>query len=466
MLRIFAMTALISLATTYAQLQDTKFIFADPATTTGKKYTAIVFDLGGVVLDDKQIPAIAEKLYPGRGTAIAKAFYRNPDWRALDEGSIDIPTFASSVEQKFGHDAAIVCSIIINMLPHLPLMPRGIEILHVAKAQGYKVYALSNIYDEALKVLPAQHKFFKLFDGFIASCEVGLVKPEKAIYEKLLQQFNLKPQETLFIDDREDNILGAVACGIDGIVCNDTEETLTLLRKHKILTQKSAPQPPTDTRLIQAANSKPAALKKYTTLVLDLGGVLVNWQPEITIANLLPNTPASAAIGALFHDPCWADFDKGLIDIPVLAKLAHNKYFFDEQLTRQALELIGPNLPLIKPCIDIMKQAKAQGYKLYVLSNHPKPYIEDYLRTHQEVFSLFDGLMVSYETAHLKPDVEIYQDLFKKFNLNPDECLFIDDVPANIVAGAALGMDGIVCTDHKEVLHILHQHHILKASSN
>lgn len=220
------------------------------------------------------------------------------------------------------------------------------------------------------------------------------------------------------------------------------------------------------TQLIQSSTSKPAALKKYPTLVLDLGNVLVRWQPEIIVDNLLPNTPASKIINALFSDPAWNDFDKGLIDIPGLAKLAHDKYFFDEQLARQALELIGPNLPLIQPCIDIMQQAKAQGFKLYVLSNHPKPYIEDYLRTHPEVFCLFDGLMVSYETAHLKPGVEIYQDLFKKFNLNPDECLFIDDVSANIVAGAALGMDGIVCTDHNEVLHILHQHHILKASNN
>lgn len=402
------MPTLISLTSAITQPHGSKFIFADP-TNTNKKYTNIVFDLGGVFFANNKTQPTLEKL------------------------------------------------------KDLALLPRGLEMLHVAKAQGYKVYALSNGYEGSLNVLSAEHRFFQLFDGILFSCDAAAAKPEKVIYENFLQKYNLNPAETLFIDDVEANVAGATSCGIDGIVCLDTEETLQMLRDRKILTQKSMPHLLTETRLIQTATAKSAVSKKYTTLVLDLGGVLVEWQPEKLLARLMPNTVASSIIGALFHDPCWADFDKGLIDIPGLAKIASTKYFFDEQFATQALSLVGPNLPLIQPCIDIIRRAKVQGYKLYVLSNHPQPYIEDYLRIHPDIFNLFDGLMVSYETAHLKPHAEFYHELFNKFSLNPQDCLFIDDVEKNIEAGVKLGMDGIVCTDHDEVLRILEKQHILEA---
>lgn len=427
-----------------------------------KKYSAIVFDLGGVLVDDSAAAIAAEKAYPGIGASLMKAIYRKHNWNDLDRGLISIEAFAAGIEQKLGYEAHITTHILKNLIKELPILPRGLEILHVAKAQGYKVYVLSNIYEEALKSLAEEHPFFRLFDGVLASCDVGLVKPESAIYTKLLQTFNLTPETTLFIDDVEANVAAAAQSGIDGIVCKDPEAVLKLLRETNVLRKKISYAPLGETKLMQAAKATPAALKKYRALVLDLGGVLVAWNPEITTMKLFPNTPAAAAVGALFHDPAWLDFDRGITDIAALSQLAQDKYFFDKLLTAQALEAIGSSRPLIPECIKIMHLAKEQGYKLYVLSNHPQPYIEDYLRVYPEIFGLFDGFMVSYETGHLKPHANFYQDFFNKFPLKPEECLFIDDVAENIIAGNAFGMDGIVCENHNEVLRILEENSILK----
>ena len=59
------------------------------------------------------------------------------------------------------------------------------------------------------------------------------------------------------------------------------------------------------------------------------------------------------------------------------------------------------------------------------------------------------GKVVSAMVGMIKPDAGIYQCLFDKYNLNPKECVFIDDRPENIEGGRKLGMEGIVFTDYE-----------------
>jgi len=55
-----------------------------------------------------------------------------------------------------------------------------------------------------------------LFDGFVASSDYNVIKPEKEIYNILYEKFSLKPEECIFIDDVQKNIDGAIATGMDG----------------------------------------------------------------------------------------------------------------------------------------------------------------------------------------------------------------------------------------------------------
>jgi HAD superfamily hydrolase (TIGR01509 family) len=55
---------------------------------------------------------------------------------------------------------------------------------------------------------------YQYFDGEIISCEEGLVKPEKEIYSLLLERFCLDPAQTMFIDDRKENVIAAAELGI------------------------------------------------------------------------------------------------------------------------------------------------------------------------------------------------------------------------------------------------------------
>ena len=83
------------------------------------------------------------------------------------------------------------------------------------KAAGYRLYVLSNMSREFIDYL-RRFPVYALFDGEVVSCEELVVKPERRIYEILLERYALQPAETLFIDDRDANILAARALGING----------------------------------------------------------------------------------------------------------------------------------------------------------------------------------------------------------------------------------------------------------
>ena len=76
-----------------------------------------------------------------------------------------------------------------------------------------------------------------LFDGLVLSYKVHLLKPYESIYKYLLEQYNLNPEESLFIDDREDNMKTANKLGIKGrkVEPNNAEDVKRVLKEYEII---------------------------------------------------------------------------------------------------------------------------------------------------------------------------------------------------------------------------------------
>ena len=94
---------------------------------------------------------------------------------------------------------------------------------------------------------------------------------------------------------------------------------------------------------------------------------------------------------------------------------------------------------------DVVRELKARGYTLYLLSNAAR-------RQHTYWHDIpgsecFSGTLISADVHLLKPETAIYQALFDKFDLTASSCLFIDDFPPNIEAAENAGMQGIVFHD-------------------
>ena len=134
----------------------------------------------------------------------------------------------------------------------------------------------------------------------------------------------------------------------------------------------------------------------------------------------------------------WYDYDLGLLTIDETA--AEVAKFRDcDAATAKAHMLQAISLQEeVEPTVELIKELKAKGYKLYVLSNMSKEYIE-FLRK-LPVFDYFDYQVVSSEIHLGKPDPKIYNYLLEHCELNPAETIFIDDRKDNVEVAESVGI--------------------------
>lgn len=184
-------------------------------------------------------------------------------------------------------------------------------------------------------------------------------------------------------------------------------------------------------------------------IVFDMGGVLIDYNPEKTLYGLFDKETADVLLREIFRNKIWADKDRGIImpdEIMALKKNSIPEAVYEK--TSEMVENFYPYMPPFENMYGFVKELKDNGYGIYLLSNASSDFHER--RKGIPALSLFDGVLISADHKLLKPEREIYEALYEKFSLNPDECFFIDDVQANIDGAKAAGMDGH-CYSHGDV---------------
>lgn len=110
------------------------------------------------------------------------------------------------------------------------------ELITNLKERGYQVLFLSNWSEHMKELCPQQLDFLPLVDGGIFSCDVKMVKPNHDIYEAIIEKYNLIPEECVFLDDMEKNVVAARECGLNAIQVVDNDEAHEELER--MLSQK------------------------------------------------------------------------------------------------------------------------------------------------------------------------------------------------------------------------------------
>ena len=112
-----------------------------------------------------------------------------------------------------------------------PLIKENYEYICNLKNRGYHIYILSNLTKETYKHLNSLIDINKYFDGAIFSCEVGIKKPDKEIFELIINKYNLNTNETLFFDDKEKIVNGAIESGLKAKIFKSIDDVETELIK-------------------------------------------------------------------------------------------------------------------------------------------------------------------------------------------------------------------------------------------
>ena len=192
----------------------------------------IIFDLGNVLLDFDP-NSYLEKL--GCGGKIKEKLkteiFETEEWLQLDRGTITQPEAVAIWQQRNPDLKDEIADVMAEWEKMLALKEDTAEILKSLTEKDFNLYILSNFHQKAFDYVSSKYDFFNYFDGRVISADIGMIKPETEIYDHLLDKFNLKVEETLFIDDSKDNIKAAFKRGLRVIHFKDAgslEEELKL----------------------------------------------------------------------------------------------------------------------------------------------------------------------------------------------------------------------------------------------
>ena len=180
-------------------------------------------------------------------------------------------------------------------------------------------------------------------------------------------------------------------------------------------------------------------------IVFDMGNVLIVFDPQyfMDLEGIKDPEDRKLINRELFHNTEWAQMDLGVLTEETAQPLVLER--IPDRLKENVKHLLNnwwKQRSCIKGMEDLVKELKSKGYRIYLLSNASVSQ-HVYWPTFS-ISKLFDGKMISCDLGIVKPNPEIYRRFTETFYLNPEECLFIDDLPANVAAAVSCGWKGIV----------------------
>lgn len=173
----------------------------------------IILDIGGVMFDDstqninnilnEDTSELCKKVYGKSFTDCLLGNQRISDYIETFKDDIDYEKIKYILDKD-------------NLHISYPLMKENFDYISTLKDKGYNLYILSNIARESYEYVKSTIDIDKIFSGGVYSYQEKLIKPDRKIYELIVNRYNLNKDETIFFDDKQKNIDAACEFGIKG----------------------------------------------------------------------------------------------------------------------------------------------------------------------------------------------------------------------------------------------------------
>lgn len=175
-------------------------------------------------------------------------------------------------------------------------------------------------------------------------------------------------------------------------------------------------------------------------IIFDIGNVLLEFKPLDYLKNTFNDSNLEKLLyKEVFQCEEWLHLDRGTLTQDEVIKIISSRNPDHEVPIKICMDNWINILAPIEGTVKLLSELKEKGYKLYLLSNfHSLAFQTVYSK--YDFFKSFDGGIISYKENLLKPENEIYTKLLDTYNLNAEECLFIDDTLVNIEAADKLGI--------------------------
>lgn len=176
------------------------------------------------------------------------------------------------------------------------------------------------------------------------------------------------------------------------------------------------------------------------TVVFDLGGVLIDWNPRYLYRQLFDDEAAMEHFLAHVCNQAWneqQDAGRPWREATAALVAAHpgHRAMIEAYAAGWETMLGGVH----QDTIDVLAELKARGVRLYALTNWSHETFPVALRKY-DFLHWFEGIVVSGEEGLIKPDPRIFELLFQRYGIAPERALYVDDSARNVEVSHALGM--------------------------
>lgn len=183
------------------------------------KINTIIFDLGGVLIDWNPEYVFRKIFVEEKEMKYFLSEVCTSDW---------------NIQQDAGRPLAQATEILVDQFPEYEPQIRAyygrweemlggaiegtVALLKQLHTQNsHRIYALTNWSHETFPIALERYDFLKIFEGILVSGQEKLIKPDRRIYDLILNRYQINPKEALFIDDSLKNVDGAKAVGLHAV---------------------------------------------------------------------------------------------------------------------------------------------------------------------------------------------------------------------------------------------------------
>lgn len=191
----------------------------------------IVFDLGRVLLSWEPYRYMLRTFPKQVADEMNEKIFESKDFWLTDKGLMNEEQLWQKKMEELPHLKEYILHMKKAVIELLVPIEKNVRLLPKLKEKGFKLYVLSNFSERHFETVYKKYDFFKFFDGMIISSHVKLAKPEKEIFLELIRRYGIVPQESVFIDDKLENVNVARELGFRTIHVTDQTDLEEELKK-------------------------------------------------------------------------------------------------------------------------------------------------------------------------------------------------------------------------------------------
>lgn len=188
-------------------------------------------------------------------------------------------------------------------------------------------------------------------------------------------------------------------------------------------------------------------------IVFDFGGVVFRWQPAQMLARVLPQHITSTQTATWWvqhffqsYGGDWGDFDRGTVGVPDLVARIAGRTGLSAADVQTVVDEVPRELQALPDSVALIRRLHAAGHTLFYLSNMPAPYAT-HLESSNDFFECFSDGVFSGRVQLIKPEPAIFALAAQRFDVAPQDLVFLDDHLPNVWAARTAGWQALHFVD-------------------